>query len=139
MLQTVWDRTDNGIGFSDFLQVVDETLWSINPPGDRNDHDLAVLVGRPLAIVRAELSLKLSGLPVVNQDWWNLFTPDSIDTDDPTQPAQLAAIDGGVSSFQWPVRLGSHVLRDDGLIGYFVDDPAATGTAFPGSTFNVFD
>ena len=107
MLTAIWNRADNGVAFSEFLQVIDETLWTINPPGDKNDHNLAVLVGRPLAIVRAELSLRLQGLPICNQDWPNLFTAASITVDDPTRPAQLAALDGGISSFLWPVRLGT--------------------------------
>jgi hypothetical protein len=135
MLTAIWNRADNGTAFNAFLQVIDETLWSIHPPGDKNDYNLSVLVGRPLAIVRAELSLQLQGLQLANQDWWNLFTQDSVDTGDPTQPAQLAAVDGGVSSFLWPIRLGSQALRDDGLIGYFVDDPANLANSF--NTCNV--
>jgi hypothetical protein len=136
MLQALWTRTDNGQALSDLLLAIDRSLWSINPPGDRNDLDLAVLVGRPLAIVRAELSLGLRGLPVTSQDWRNTFAVDSHNPpdDDGVNAVPLANLDGGVSSFTWPVRLGSRVLRDDGLIGYFADNAAT-----PASTFDVFN
>jgi hypothetical protein len=131
MLQAIMSRSDNGTAFSDLLLGIDRRLWTINPPGDRNDLDLNVLVGRPLAIVRAELTLGLHGLPVTSQDWWNLFDVDPNNPPgDGTQPAVLAAVDGGVSSYLWPIRLGRQALRDDGLIGYFADN-----TASPAETY----
>jgi hypothetical protein len=135
MLQALVERTDNGTAFSDLLLAIDHTLWTINPPGDRNDLDLDVLVGRPLAIVRAEMSLGVRGLPVTSQDWWNVFDVNQFSPpSDGTKAVALAEQDGGISTFTWPVRLGSKVLRDDGLIGYFVDNPGA-----PASTFDLFN
>ncbi|MEO8433925.1 MAG: YncE family protein [Pyrinomonadaceae bacterium] len=137
MLQELNDRTDDGAAFSGFLQVIDETLWTINPRGARQDQNLSVLIGRPLAIVRAQLSLNLRGRPFYNQDWWNTFNvnfnaPDNLP--DASTPAQLGAVDGGVFSYQWPIRLGSNVLRDDGLVGYYLDSPET-----PASTFSLFN
>jgi hypothetical protein len=137
MLQTLCSRTDDGAGFYDFLQVIDETLWTINPRGRRQDQNLSVLIGRPLAIVRAQLSLKLRGRPFCNQDWWNTFDVNFYDPDslpDASTPAPLGAIDGGVFNDLWPVRLGSHVLRNDGVLGYYLDDAAT-----PANTFNLFN
>ncbi|MBV9278833.1 MAG: hypothetical protein JOZ41_02010, partial [Chloroflexi bacterium] len=143
MMKALWDRKDNGKAFSDFLQVVDETLWTVNPLGDRNDRNLSVLVGRPLAVVRAELSLKLRGLPFYNQDWWNTFDMTKANPSDGTQPAPLGTIDGGMtgSSYYWPVRLGSRALRDDGLIGYFAVpwDRQADHPPAPADTYRVFN
>lgn len=124
MLAALCDRDDDGAGLSDLLLTIDETLWTIEPGSTRTDQDLAVLVGRPLAVVRAELSLVLRGLPVVSQDWWNTFAVDPAKLPHPAdQPVALAAVDGGVGELTWSVRLGDAGLRDDGLIGYFVDDP----------------
>ena len=139
MMKALWDRTtsDGGQGFSDFLQVIDETLWTINPRGQRQDQSLSVMIGRPLAIVRAQMSLKLKGLPYYNQDWWNTFQVDFLNLkDDGTVPYDPGAFDGGVCrpNLVWPVRLGSQVLRDDGFIGYFVDDPNT-----PDNTFKAFN
>lgn len=135
MLRALSARTDNGQGFADFIKAIDETLWTINPLGHRKDQNLSVLIGRPLALVRTEISLNLRGLPAYNQDWWNTFAVDPENPGDPEQPAPLAAVDGGIASNLWPVRLGSPVLRDDGLIGYFLDDPTTPAEGF--RTFNT--
>lgn len=135
MLQALAARNDEGVGFYDLLQVIDETLWTINPRGQRKDQNLSVLIGRPLAIVRASVSLKLRGLPFYSQDWPNTFDVDPQNLPDPTQPASIGAVDGLVSSgYLWPVRLGSQALRDDGVIGYYLDDPTT-----PANSFNLFN
>lgn len=126
-------RTDSGAGFWDFFRAVDEALWTIDPKATE-DVDLSVLVGRPLAVVRAELALRLRGLPVVNQDWWNTFDLPAGPLPDPTRPAPLAAVDGGVGELLWPVQLGSQAMRHDGVIGYYLDDPTDAA-----ATFQVFN
>jgi hypothetical protein len=138
MLQTLYDRTDNGATFSDFMRVIDETLWTINPRGARKDQNLSVLIGRPLAMVRAQLALKLRGIPFYNQDWWNTFkvdlNNDGKNLPPATEPAQFSMIDGGVLNYLWPVRLGSQSLRNDGLIGYYTDNSST-----PANSFQVFN
>ncbi len=110
--------------------MVDETLWTIDPLGQRDDENLSVLVGRPLAVVRARLNLRLRGLAYAQQDWWNTFKAGSYNDKDSQEkaPAQLAGFDGGIKDRLWPVRLGSQALRNDGLIGYFAEDPAQQAT-----------
>jgi hypothetical protein len=130
MLGAICEREDEGAGFADLLLTIDEALWTIEAGEPRTDQDLNVLVGRPLALVRAELSLFLGGLAYTNQDWWSTFAV--ADPSDPPQPPNqavpLGAEDGGLGELTWPVRLGDQGLRDDGLIGYFADDPAAVAT-----------
>jgi hypothetical protein len=74
------------------------------------DHGLQpVLIGRPLALVRASLRLELSGSPLTDQGAQSL----------------LRGEPGGVLPFletSFSVRLGDRRLGGDGLIGYFVDD-----------------
>ena len=136
MLQALWNRTDDGAGFYDLIQVIDETLWTINPRGRRQDQNLSVLIGRPLAVVRARLALEVRGLPFYRQDWWDTFDigfppPDSNDT----TPVALGAFDGGIFNYLWPVRLGSNAMRDDGVIGYYLDDPNTPANSF--QSFNT--
>jgi hypothetical protein len=95
-----WGIADAGVvGESDnalqaMLRVIDSTLWSIDPYGHAGDEHLALLVGHPVVIVRARLTLELK---------------------EPIQPelANLAVI---------PVRLGALAHWQDGLFGYFVND-----------------
>lgn len=129
MLNTLNTRKDNGIGLFSFMQVIDETLWSINPRGQRQDQDLSVLIGRPLAVVRARLTMQLRGLPYYYQDWWQTFQI-GFKLPDPSTAAEIGNYDGGVSTFKWPVRIGSNAMRDDGVIGYFKDDPVTPANSF---------
>jgi hypothetical protein len=95
-----WGIADAGVlGEQDdalqaILRVIDSTLWSIDPYGHSGDEHLALLVGHPVVIVRARLTLELK---------------------EPIQPelANLAVI---------PVRLGALAHWQDGLFGYFVND-----------------
>jgi hypothetical protein len=135
MLTELLSRPDAGAAVSDLLLAIDETLWGIEPGGPRKDQDLSVLVGRPLAIVRAELALQLRGTTAVSQDWWNTFAGDW--EEQPAQPAPLGEVDGGVREMPWPVRLGDPDLRDDGLVGYFAD--VETKGKLDPATWDVFE
>jgi hypothetical protein len=69
-------------------------LWSVDPYGHSGDEHLALLVGHPVVIARARLTLELK---------------------EPIQPeiANLNTI---------PVRLGALAHWQDGLFGYFIND-----------------
>lgn len=102
--------TDGGAGFRNLLAAVDETLWTVDPLGGRADENLSVLIGRPLALVRAQLQFELDGQPVYNQSWGET----------------LRQSWAGVGAIDFPVRLGSLDLYDDGLMGYFEGDTYTT-------------
>lgn len=102
--------TDQGAGFQDLLKAIDETLWTVDPLGARTDQNLSVLIGRPLALVRARLQFELDGAPVCNQSWGET----------------LQEASAGVGKTRFPIRLGSLDLYDDGLMGYFEDDTYTT-------------
>jgi hypothetical protein len=93
--------------FSDFLQSVDETLWTIDPLGNRSDVFLSCLIGRPLAVVAASLSFELEAEPWRDPDWPYTFANPRPD------PLFL--------NYKFPVRLGDLGYRQDGLIGYFLN------------------
>lgn len=100
---------DGGASFRALLQTIDETLWTVDPLGGRDDQELSVLIGRPIALVRAKLQLMLEGNPLQDQSW--------------SQTLGLNVL--GESNFdftqvQFSVKLGSLNLFDDGLLGYFV-------------------
>jgi hypothetical protein len=98
--------------FGDLLQVIDETLWMVDPLGGRKDQFLSVLIGRPLAVVQVSLQLELRGDPAYSQLWNSTL--------DPNTPTNLLRDTGGVENIPFPVRLGSLELRDDGVIGYLL-------------------
>ena len=98
------------ISFTTLLGVIDSTLWTTDPLGDRVDQNLSVLVGRPLALVRMRLQLQLDGLPIRDAGWAATF--------DTAPPAFLKQ--------RFAIRLGDQATRDDGAIGYFTGDDFGT-------------
>jgi len=100
-------QTAGPVALGDFLRSIDETLWTVDPLGDRSDAFLSVLLGRPLAIVNAALSFELQ-----SDAWTDPAWPYTFDNP-PRDPLFL--------SHRFPVRLGDLAARDDGLLGYFVD------------------
>jgi hypothetical protein len=98
-------------GFLAFLAAIDETLWTTDPLGNRADQNLSVLVGRPLALLRTRLQFQLDGDPISDTGWAATFkepVPDFL-------------------SFDFSIRLGDQLTRQDGVIGYFA-----------GSNYDVF-
>ncbi|MDT0445586.1 hypothetical protein [Streptomyces johnsoniae] len=86
-----------------FLDVIDSTLWTTDPLGRRADQDLSVLIGRPLALVPAQLRLTLQGPPIRDTGWAATLNP--------PPPAFTA--------HEFAVRLGDQPARDDGLVGFY--------------------
>lgn len=92
--------------FSAFLDVIDTTLWSIDPLGNRADQNMSVLIGRPLGLVRTALRLVLDGPPITDVSSWSSVWP-------PPTPEFLG--------YPFPVRLGDLASRQDGVIGLWRD------------------
>jgi len=110
MVEALIRRGDQGAAFGNLLHVIDRTLWTSDPLGERGDQNLSVLIGRPLALVRANLQLQLNGRPFYNQAWHETFQEGS---------DALKENSGGLLDLAFPIRLGSPELRNNGLIGYF--------------------
>ena len=93
------DRTGDGEGaLSALMRTIDSTRWSVDPFGQTGEEHLAMLIGHPVAVLRATLRL------------------DVIDPVAPPENAWTAV----------PVRLGALAHWQDGLFGYFVDDDYGT-------------
>jgi len=83
---------------SALIRVVDSSLWAVDPFGHIGDEHICLLVGHPVAVLRAEVTLEVK---------------------EPIAPDQIA-------SLRIPVRLGSLPHWQDGLFGYFIDDDYST-------------
>ncbi|WP_438484226.1 hypothetical protein [Streptomyces sp. S186] len=89
---------------AELFHSLDKSLARITPPSPQgpDSRPLALLIGRPCALVTTRLRLELDGPPL----------PD-------TTPKALA--DGGPApTASWPVRLGDPRLTNDGVLGYFL-------------------
>jgi hypothetical protein len=100
--------------FEDVLSTIDETLWMVDPLGGRKDLSLSVLIGRPLAVVNAQLGLSLMGTAAFDQAWNAMAEPKT------GPPMTWTRETGDVSDVPFGVRLGDLDIRADGLIGYFL-------------------
>jgi len=86
------------------LRLIDSTLWTVDPFAHAGEEHLSLLVGHPVAVIRAVLRL---------------------DLDDPLQPRD---------SLTTPVavRLGALSAWEDGLLGFIIDgDPNTVHAASP--------
>ncbi|MDX2679994.1 hypothetical protein [Streptomyces soliscabiei] len=97
-----------------FLEDLDATLQYIEPEDYAQHRGRAVLMGRPLAVVRARVSLELMGRPATHQDW-NVFRQDM---------GRACRETNDFPSVRFPVRIGEHQLLDDGVLGFWLEDSA---------------
>lgn len=83
---------------SALLRIIDSTLWAVDPFGHTGDEHLSLLIGHPVAVLRASIRLELR----------EPITPDI------------------VNKIALPVRLGALKHWQDGLMGYFINDDYRT-------------
>ncbi len=102
--------------FKDFYKAVDTIHNSINPLNPLMDQNIAVLIGRPVAIAQVSLRLEVKGSPAINQSW--LCFDDE---------GNYIETDNGYLGVQFPVLMGDVQKLDDGLIGYFKQSQDSTG------------
>jgi hypothetical protein len=101
-----------GAGFlRAFLSAMDTGLVNIDPESFAQHKDLALLMGRPVALVRASLNMELQGLPAVHQGW----TAFRLDL------GRERRDDDGFPNVSFPLRLGEYRQLNDGLVGYWLE------------------
>ena len=96
---------------SNFISALDSGLENIDPENSAQNQGLVLLMGRPIALVRASLNLELEGLPAINQDWgvfWQDLRRNFRETD-------------GFEKVKFPIRLGEYKQLNDGLLGYWLE------------------
>jgi hypothetical protein len=91
------------------LRAIDTTLWTIDTFAGYGSEHVAGLVGRPIAVARAQLRLELRA-------------PEGIDLSDPARQAEWDAAERELEAVAFPVRIGELTRTDDGVLGFFVDD-----------------
>lgn len=97
---------------SALLRAIDTTLWTVDSFASLGSEHVAGLVGRPIAVVRAQLRLELR-------------PPDDIDLGDAQRAAEWAQAEQEAARHAFPVRIGELTRSDDGVLGFFVDDDYA--------------
>jgi len=100
--------------YDDFMSGIDSALWTLSNYANKNGN-LSLLLGRPLAVVRAEVSLNVSGDPIYRQGWCETgkYYNDK-GTYKATPPPYL--------SVPFSLRIGDAYLIENGVMGYFEAD-----------------
>ena len=104
------NRAETESALSAMLRAIDTTLWTVDPFGSLGTEHIAGLVGRPIAVVNARLSLDIQS-----------DVDDRAYADPSLQTGRSASFDE-LARLAFEVRLGEITRSDDGLLGYFVDD-----------------
>jgi len=92
-----------------FIDTLESGLEKIAPENFAQHPDLALLMGRPVAVVRVALDLQLLGQPAQHQGW-SVFIKALQGAAPETDDFDLV---------EFPVRLGEHQQLNDGLLGYW--------------------
>lgn len=101
-------------GFMDeYLGALDSAVSHIHPETSPQQQGLSLLIGRPLALVRASVGFELGAGRSVDQAW-NAFRQDL---------ERGRRKDATYTAVRWPIRLGECRQFNDGLVGYFIDGP----------------
>lgn len=93
----------------DLLDVIDVTMWATAGTQQPADDNLAVLIGQPVAVVRAEINLEQSGPAAVDQSW------DETGKDNT----------GGLLDIAFRTFIGDISYTGNGALGYFLNDDYA--------------
>jgi hypothetical protein len=91
------------------LRAVDTALWTVDTFAAFGAEHVAGLVGRPIAVVRAQLRLEVQ-------------PPTDVDLSDVDRAAEWATARQALDTYAFPVRIGELTRTDDGVLGFFVDD-----------------
>lgn len=120
----------NGSAYiAQMLAAISESRIFIQPTGDLTNGATAVLMGQPLALVQASLSLELQGLPAPNQTVATVAADAAkIAKSYNGKGYEAVTVRSGIAGpVSFPVTLGGLTQVDDGLVGFFA--PSSPGAA----------
>ena len=104
-----------------FLTAVNRALENIEPENFAQHEALALLIGRPIAVVRASVDLAFQGQPAVN-DRWAVLKHDVERYNKLTDKTTFARTTGNFEKVAIPIRIGEYKQLNDGLVGYWIEE-----------------
>lgn len=91
----------------DFARTIDSMSNFVSPQNYAQSSDMAVLIGRPVAITQVMLRIEMQAGPEINQGWTSILQ-------------KKFETDNGTTQVKFPVILGDMSQVNDGLLGYFL-------------------
>ena len=116
--------------FAEFMNALESAADNLEPESTAQHDALALLFGKPLAVVRARLDLQLKGLPAINQDW-SVFRHDMERNAEAVQSMtefKVVREDNGFAQTHFPIRLGEYRQLNDGLVGFWQERTRSDGS-----------
>jgi hypothetical protein len=111
-LRAVVSRLVGKSDFADFVELLDDTLQQIDPASFAQHLELAMLMGRPIAVVKAAVGLEVKGLPAINQSW------DYFNVDLGRNHRETNSWD----NVKFPVLIGEPGILNDGVLGFWDEE-----------------
>lgn len=112
-----------------FISLIEEAVEKIEPERMEQYGDgIAMLMSRPLALVRAFAKLELKGTPAENQSWIQM---EHMIQD----PNRFKLSSHGIETLKVPLRLGEDHQLNDGLVGFWED--AEDGESYEDDAFKI--
>lgn len=111
----------DGALIDSFLTAFQGAQQNIAPEDFSIENAQVLLVGRPIAVVRVEISLQIKGYPALDQGW----SATHIDSSSTLNLASDRALPytertgGNWANVSLPLRLGEYGQLNDGLVGYW--------------------
>lgn|GEM_PF-2172210 len=99
-----------------FLTALNSSIEKIDPENYRRFQSRALLMSRPIAVVRASLGLELNGLPALDHRW-DSFIGDLNNA----RKTNGKRTTGGSENIKIPIRVGEYHKFNDGLVGYWIE------------------
>ncbi|NEP00291.1 MAG: hypothetical protein F6K58_16745 [Symploca sp. SIO2E9] len=101
--------------FQKFLTVIESALESIEPDNYSQHQSIALMMGRPIALVRAKVNLELLGQPSISQN----ESDTKQDVEEEVENVPRTTYD--FTKVNLPIRIGEYRQLNDGLVGYWVE------------------
>jgi hypothetical protein len=115
---------DAGQRFEQFMHLIEAFMERTLPGGVIEKSSLVSMIGRPLALVHAEARFERKGGPILNPHW--LTMEDALEALPRSFDEAAKAVGDTAKSPEASVRIGSRLLPDDGVVGYYVDPDMRT-------------
>ncbi|AOY79826.1 hypothetical protein BJP36_07665 [Moorena producens JHB] len=117
---------------NDFISAINASIETIDPENYGQHQDLALLMGKPIAVVRAVVSLETQGDPSIDQSWHSFrkVLPNPL-SNSRTSPDNQSRDNSNWDDVIIPVRIGEREQLGDGVLGYWLEtDAAELGDSF---------
>lgn len=129
LTQFVVQTLSNGGGYLQHLLKTIEAVHATVDPGAHQEAPIkSLIMGQPLALTRARVSMELHGRRALNQSYEALLDhlQKSYQDDGGSAQPYDDRTSNGFDQVRFPVKLGSLQTHYDGLIGYFADGDYGT-------------